>query len=81
MISPHKYLDLDLSVINLGGVILKVLLEHEVIKYDELLDKVLLATGESAKEVFVPTLSFLYPLCGLNFIKKVVHIPEFQYLM
>lgn len=71
MISPHKYLDLDLSVINLGGVILKVLLEHEVIKYDELLDKVLLATGESAKEVFVPTLSFLYIVGKIEYNRKI----------
>lgn len=71
MISPHKYLDLDLSVINLGGVILKVLLEHEVIKYDELLDKVLLATGESAKEVFVPTLSFLYVVGKIEYNREI----------
>lgn len=71
MISPHKYLDLNLSVINLGGVILKVLLEQEVIRYDELLDKVLLTTGESAKEVFVPTLSFLYTVGKIEYRKEI----------
>ncbi|MBX2956608.1 MAG: hypothetical protein KF846_10640 [Cyclobacteriaceae bacterium] len=71
MISPHKYLDLNLSVINLGGVILNVLLEQELIKYDELLERVLFSNGESAKEVFVPTLSFLYTIGKIEYRQEI----------
>jgi hypothetical protein len=62
MIAPHKYLDLNLSVLNLGGVILNILKEEEILKYSDLLNKVVLLRGENAKEVFVQTISFLYLL-------------------
>jgi len=62
MIAPHKYLDLDLSVLNLGGVILNLLKEEEIVKYSELLNRVVLLRGENAKEVFIPAVSFLYLL-------------------
>jgi len=71
MIAPHKYLNLNLSVLNLGGVILKIIKDDGVIKYNELLDKVILARGENAKEVFIPTLSFLYLLGRIEYKKDI----------
>lgn len=71
MIAPHKYLDLNLSLLNLGGVILTIIKEDGVIKYDELLDKVILARGINSKEVFVPTLSFLYLLGKIEYQKEI----------
>lgn len=71
MIAPHKYLDLNLSVLNLGGVILNVVKEEEVVKYDDLLDKVMLARGVNAKEVFIQTLSFLYLLGKIEYKKDI----------
>jgi len=71
MITPHKYLNLNLSVLNLGGVILKIIKDDGVIKYNELLDKVILARGENAKEVFIPTLSFLYLLGRIEYKKDI----------
>jgi len=71
MIAPHKYLDLNLSVLNLGGVILSIVKEDGAVKYDELLEKVVLARGISAKEVFIPTLSFLYLLGKIEYQKDI----------
>ena len=71
MISAHKYLDLNLSLLNLGGVILNIIKEDSAIKYDELLEKVILARGISAKEVFIPTLSFLYLLGKIDYQKDI----------
>ena len=71
MIAPHKYLNLNLSVLNLGGLIINTLKEDKVVKYDELLKKVILARGESAKEVFIPTLSFLYALGKIEYRKDI----------
>jgi hypothetical protein len=76
MIAPHKYLNLNLSVLNLGGVILKIIKNDGVIKYNELLNKVILARGENAKEVFIPTLIFLY-LLGIIEYKKDIDTIEF----
>ncbi|WP_163407934.1 ABC-three component system middle component 8 [Flavobacterium ajazii] len=71
MIAPHKYLDLNLSLLNLGGVILSIVKEQEVIKYDELLEKVTLSRGINAKEVFIPALSFLYLLGKIEYQKDI----------
>ena len=71
MITPHKYLDLNLSVLNLGGLILNIIKEDGAVKYDELLNKVILARGDSAKEVFIPTLSFLYLLGKIEYQKDI----------
>jgi hypothetical protein len=71
MIAPHKYLDLNLSLLNLGGVILSIVKEDGVIKYDELLEKVTLTRGINAKEVFVPALSFLYLLGKIEYQKDI----------
>lgn len=71
MIAPHKYLDLNLSLLNLGGVILNIIKEDGAVKYDELLEKVILARGSSAKEVFIPTLSFLFLLGKIEYQKDI----------
>jgi hypothetical protein len=71
MITPHKYLNLNLSILNLGGLIIGTLKEHGAIKYDDLLKKVILARGENAKEVFIPTLSFLYVLGKIEYQKDI----------
>jgi Fe2+ transport system protein B len=71
MITPHKYLDLNLSILNLGGVILNVLYEQNALKYDDLLERVILARGINAKEVFVQTLSFLYILGKIEYQKDI----------
>jgi hypothetical protein len=71
MIAPHKYLDLNLSILNLGGVILNIIKEDGAVKYDELLDRVTLARGNSAKDVFIPALSFLYILGKIEYQKDI----------
>lgn len=71
MIAPHKYLDLNLSLLNLGGLILTIVKEDGVIKYDELLEKVTLTRGINAKEVFIPALSFLYLLGKIEYQKDI----------
>lgn len=71
MIAPHKYLDLNLSLLNLGGVILSIIKKDGTVKYDELLERVILTRGNSAKDVFIPTLSFLYILGKIEYRKEI----------
>ena len=71
MIAPHKYLDLNLSILNLGGLILNLIKEDGAVKYDELLKKVILARGASVKDVFIPTLSFLFVLGKIEYQKEI----------
>lgn len=67
MIKPHKYLDLNLSVINLGGIILSIMQNEVILKYDDLLQKVTLARGEQAKDIFLPCLGFLFILGKVDY--------------
>jgi|MGYP000588814060 hypothetical protein len=71
MIAANKYLDLNLSVVNLGGIILKILQVSEIMKYDDLLDRLIFAQGENAKEVFSSTLSFLYLLGKIQYNREL----------
>lgn len=71
MIAPHKYLDINLSILNLGGIIINIMKDDGAIKYNELLNKVILVRGENAKEVFVQTLSFLFLLGKIEFKKDI----------
>lgn len=71
MIAPHKYLDLNLSILNLGGLIINALKSEEAMKYQELLDKVILYRGQSAKDVFTQTLTFLYLIGKIEYEKEI----------
>ena len=71
MIAANKYLDLNLSVVNLGGIILKILQVSEIMKYDDLLDRLIFVQGENAKEVFSSTLSFLYLLGKIQYNREL----------
>lgn len=77
MITPHKYLDLNLSVLNLGGLILKLIKDQGAIKYDELLNQIIMDRGSNAKDVFLPALSFLYLMGKIDYkhdIDAIVYI-------
>ena len=62
MIMPDKYTNLNLSVVNIGGIILKSLQNCSIQKYDDLENHVSASLGDNAKLLFVPALSFLYAL-------------------
>jgi hypothetical protein len=72
MITPNKYLNLDLSVINVSALIIDKLKKHSLLKYDELLALVLSALGKNSKEVFPYALNFLFLL------NKLSYLPEFD---
>lgn len=78
MIAPHKYLDLNLSILNLGGIILTIIKDIHLIKYDELLEKVVLLRGENAKDIFIPTLSFLFLLGKIEYRQEIDTIEVIQ---
>lgn len=67
MIKPNKYTNLDLSVLNVGGVILKSLCSCSVQKYEELENHVISLLGDSSKAVFVNSLTFLYAVGRINY--------------
>lgn len=70
MITAHKYLNLDLSVINVSALIIDRLKKHSLLKYDELLNITTDALGKNAKEVFPYALNFLFLLNKLNYLQE-----------
>ncbi len=67
MIKPDKYMNLNLSVINIGGIILKSLSRCPIQKYDDLENIIITILGEDAKYVFNQALSFLFLLGKINY--------------
>ena len=67
MITPNKYMNLELSVINTGGIILKCLSHCPIQKFDELENTVISILGKSAKRIFVNALCFLYLLGKISY--------------
>ena len=71
MIRPHKYMNLEFSVISTGASILQLLQEKGTIKYDELLDSLIDRKGNSVKENFLVTLSFLFLIGKIEYHKSL----------
>lgn len=67
MITPDKYMNIDLSTLNVGGCIIRALLQCPMQKYEELQDRVLLSLGDAAKPEFINALSFLYLIGKINY--------------
>jgi hypothetical protein len=67
MIKPDKYTNLNLSIVNIGGVILKSLYNCSIQKYDDLENHVAATLGDNARVLFVQSLSFLYALGKINY--------------
>lgn len=62
MITPTKYMDLDLSVVRVSSIIIKLFKKNRVMEYGEVLEYLISKIGEDVKHVFVPALDFLYLL-------------------
>jgi hypothetical protein len=67
MITAHKYLNLDICVINLSALIIQELLPQKVVRYDALLTKVVTTLGAEAKNVYPYALNFLFLLDKIQY--------------
>lgn len=70
MITAHKYLNLDISVINISSVIIAKLKEKSLIKYDDLQNYLITSVGDKSKDIFPYALNFLFLLGKLSYIKE-----------
>lgn len=71
MITAHKYLNLDLSVVNLSAVIIDKLKKENLLQYTELQSLIVTALGEQAKEVFPYAVNFLFLLGKINYLTEL----------
>ncbi|MCC5946143.1 MAG: hypothetical protein JJT94_14530 [Bernardetiaceae bacterium] len=70
MITAHKYLNLDYSVINISALIIEKLQKEGLLQYDELNQFVNNELGEKALGLVLYALDFLFLL------NKIVYLPE-----
>ncbi len=71
MIKPNKHLNPRFSVIHVGGLIIKALKDSGMLTFGELLAVLTDKTGEKVKEVYLPSLSFLFLVGKIRYHKKI----------
>jgi len=71
LIYPSKHTSLKYSILNISAMILKTLKENTIIDYMELLDYLKYTIGEDVEEMFLLSLSFLYTLKKIEYIKEL----------
>lgn len=71
MLKPHKHLNPQFSVIHVGGLILKALKESNMLTFEELLTILTDISGPKVKDVYLPSLSFLFLLGKIRYHKKI----------
>ncbi len=71
MITAHKYLNLDMSVINVSALIIDRLIKNDLLTHDELLANVLSAFGKNSKEVFLYALNFLFLVDKITYLSEI----------
>ncbi len=67
MIFPHRYLDLDSSVVNIAYLTLAELKRNKLLTYHELQEKLTRRIGADVSETFPYALNFLYLLGKVNY--------------
>jgi len=71
MLKPDKHTNLKYSILNVSGKILKFLIENQIVKYNDLLLYLSNNLSNGVKEVFIQSLSFLYILGKIEYVKEL----------
>jgi hypothetical protein len=70
MLTPKKYLNLDVSVLRISSVMLKELQRKGVIEFEKLRAIVVRRTGADGELAFLPALGFLFLLGRVEYHVK-----------
>jgi len=71
MLKPHKYFNLEFSVFHISALIIQKLLQHKLLKYDELYNFLLATKGENIKDVFPIAINFLFLLNKIEYHQQI----------
>lgn len=71
MITPTKHTSIKYSVIYVSGVILKLLQDNNIMKFDELKQLLIKNLGVKAKPRLSISLTFLYSIGKIEYLKKL----------
>ncbi|GAA0368843.1 ABC-three component system middle component 6 [Bacillus horti] len=70
MIKPHKFMNINLSVLNVAYYIVTSLKVNKIMNYDELLMRISRNFEDDIKDIFILALTFLYSLGVISYDKK-----------
>jgi len=72
MLRPHKYMDLNLSIINISSIIMKKLKEQKGYSYDDLYKLICVEIREDGiMELFNLSLTFLFAFYKIEYNKDL----------
>lgn len=60
MLKPRKHMNPELSVLHIGGLVIKSLQENNILKFDELLANLTDTLGPKVKTNYLAAVSFLF---------------------
>lgn len=70
MISPEKYMNIDMSVLVVGGLIIQSLKNCPIQKYEDIEGYVVSVKGEVVKPIIMYALGFLYLFGKISYQSK-----------
>lgn len=70
MITPHKHMNLDGSVIRVSALMLREIMKRRTLEIEALREKITKKVGPDCAPVFMPALSFLYLLGKVEYHPK-----------
>ena len=70
MLIPNKYTNLDNSILKIGGDILRILTQREIVTYDEVLTEVTNLNGNKSKINYLYSLNLLFLLGKIEYFEK-----------
>lgn len=68
MLQPHKYMDLEKSVIKMSSEIIEEFSNKKTLDFDYLYKKMERQFGVEVNELFIPSLTLLYSLDKIEYI-------------
>jgi hypothetical protein len=71
MLSLDKHSNLTVSVVNVGGLIIRILKDKQILPFDELLALLVEEVGDEVKEVYLAALSFLFLIGKVKYYQDI----------
>lgn len=78
MIRPHKYLDINNSVLSIGSEVLKLLQENRIVRVSDIEKAIKDIKGDKALVLLMPSLNLLYALSKIEYHQKIDSIEYLQ---
>lgn len=78
MIRPDKHTDIKYSIVFLSAVMMKVILDNGIIKYDDLKSSLADKIGKGITENYEYSLSYLFILGKIEYVHRLDSIKAIQ---